>query len=102
MLIILEQNRFCTEDEAKQKYETVIVLSLRGLDLFLKYYFSSIEQKAATSSNKDSMNLEKLEKIFAFDSRFWKFAKDTSVKVCFLFNCLFIVIIFSSFNKKKR
>ena len=56
-------------------------MSLRGLSLFIKYYFTSKTPKESgdkASSNKPK--LDKLEKIFN-DSKFWKFSKDQSMKV---------------------
>jgi hypothetical protein len=63
-------------------------MSLRGLNLFIRYYFSSgskLFAKEAKSPggadiNKIGKQLEKLEKIFN-DSKFWKFSKDNSIKV---------------------
>lgn len=58
-------------------------MSLRGLDLFIKYYLSSSSKlfKASTeSATSQTNNLEKLEKIFT-DNKFWKYSKDNSLKV---------------------
>ena len=70
-------------------------MSLRGLDLFLKYYFSNAPEKLATLSTKDSTNdnatssasstspvynIEKVEQIFN-DQKFWRFSRDNSLKI---------------------
>lgn len=57
-------------------------MSLRGLSLFIKYYFTS-KTPTKESGDKASANkpqLDKLEKIFN-DPKFWKFSKDQSMKV---------------------
>ena len=71
--------RTTSEDEAQQKYETVVAISLRGLDLFLRYYVTSLK-KQETGVNSAQSSLEILEKILS-NPKFWKFSKDTSVKV---------------------
>ncbi len=80
--------RTYSEDEAEQRYETIIVLSLRGLNLFMSYYFSSsskLFKDIVKNSNEASTNnlsiSEKLVKIFATESKFWRFAKENSLKV---------------------
>ena len=83
--------RTCSEDEAQQKYETVICNSLRGLDLFLKYYFQMISTKKANRKSEESAasasNLEKptnfYEKLntLIFDQKFWKYSRDSSSKI---------------------
>ncbi len=77
-----------SEDEAQFKYETVVCMSLRGFDLFLKYFFSNAEEKLKKASQSDSAsssenslyNFEKIEKIIT-DQKFWKFSKDASTKI---------------------
>lgn len=51
---------------------------MKGLELFLRSYVTTLEKQAAASSAQSS--LEKLEKLLT-NQKFWKFAKDTSVKV---------------------
>ena len=53
---------------------------MRGFDLFLKFFINSITEKK-TADN--SASLEKLEKILT-DTKFWKFSKDSSIKVKYL------------------
>ena len=67
-------------------------MSLRGLSLFLKYYYSNPPQKlfkpqVATNETGDSSttpkpSCAKLEKIFN-EPKFWKFSRDNSLKVNF-------------------
>lgn len=51
---------------------------MKGLELFLRSFVATLEKQAATSSAQSS--LEKLEKLLT-NQKFWKFAKDTSLKV---------------------
>ena len=70
-----------SQDEADQKYENIVSMSLRGLGIFIKYYVTSKTKEIGdnlASSNKSQ--LDKLEKIFN-DPKFWKFSKDQSIKV---------------------
>lgn len=61
-------------------------MSLRGFDLFLKYFFSNSNEKLENISQSGAVlssslySLEKIEKIFT-DPKFWKFSKDTSTKI---------------------
>lgn len=71
--------RTTSEDEAQQKYETVIAISMRGLELFLRSFAATLVKQQADMSSAQS-SLEKLEKLLT-NQKFWKFAKDTSVKV---------------------
>lgn len=65
-----------SQDEADQKYENIVCMSLRGLIIFINHYFSG--PKSPTGS------IEKFEKIFN-DPKFWKLSKDHSTKVFVLF-----------------
>lgn len=71
--------RTTSKDEAEQKYENVVCMSLRGLSLFIKYYFASAAMTNEAAS-KQLGSLPKLETIFS-DPKFWKLSKDTSAKV---------------------
>jgi hypothetical protein len=79
--------RTYSEDEAEHRYETIIVLSLRGLNLFLSYYFSNSSKlfkdiaKSVTDATSNQFISDKLIKIFSSESKFWRFAKESSLKV---------------------
>lgn len=55
---------------------------MRGLDLFLKYLLITLTKEAAAQMSLNS-SIEKLEKIFT-DVKFWKYARDHSLKVLYL------------------
>ena len=76
-----------SEDEAQQAYETIVCLSIRGLELFLRLYFSNLSKNASSSSPSSSAaassdtclyTQEKFVRLFANDSKLWKLGKDAS------------------------
>ncbi len=88
--------RTTSEDEAEQKYENIVCMSLRSLDLFLKYFFheqskfvksnltdndETADAAAAKSSTSESNSaMEKIEKLLS-EPKFWKYARDNSLKI---------------------
>jgi hypothetical protein len=77
--------RCTTEDEALQKYETVVCMSLKATSLFLKYVFASDSKYLSKSADNvkqcEAVNsLDKLDKLFS-EAKFWKYAKDVSSKI---------------------
>jgi hypothetical protein len=62
------------EDEALQKYETVISMSFNALNLLFNYL---------TPQSIQEIN-DTLEKLFN-DQKFWRFSKEKSSKVIFIY-----------------
>lgn len=79
-----------SQDEADQKYENVICMSMRGLSLFLRNYLPPLNNDTTKQPIK---SVERLEKMFN-DPKFWKHSKSQSNKVIF-------IIKFYYHNKKK-
>ena len=59
-------------------------MSLRGLDIFLKYHLSDTKSATEISTsklaNKTDYDIDRIEKLLS-EPKFWKYAKDSSLKV---------------------
>lgn len=69
-----------SEDEAQQKYENIICMSLRALGLFLGYLFSDGSKMFKTDDPAES-TIDKIEKLVLLENKFWKLSKDNSLKI---------------------
>jgi E3 ubiquitin-protein ligase listerin len=70
-----------TQDEDHQRYELIISMSMKTLELFLRYLIK----------NKNAQNIEKLVQIFN-ESKFWKYSKDTSTLVRRIVSFFFLIL----------
>lgn len=66
-----------SEDEALQKFENVLSMSLRALGIFVKYFFG---EGSKFLKEPTVASLEKLEKILT-DQKFWKYSRENNLKI---------------------